>query len=82
MVVDYCLVRRTKLDTASLYRRDGAYEYRSGVNPKAMFALAAGVVLALIGRFVPSLAFFYDYAWFLGFFASGAVYWVRMQTQS
>jgi NCS1 family nucleobase:cation symporter-1 len=78
MVADYFLVRGTKLDSYSLYRRGGVYEYRNGVNPKAMIALVMGVVAALIGRFVPRVAFLYDYAWFVGFFLSGAVYVLMM----
>jgi NCS1 family nucleobase:cation symporter-1 len=78
MVADYFLVRGTKLDTYSLYRRGGIYEYRRGVNPAALIALVIGVVAALIGRFVPVVAFLYDYAWFIGFFLSGALYYLMM----
>ena len=78
MVADYFLVRGTKLDTYSLYRRGGIYEYRRGVNPAALIALVIGVVAALIGRFVPAVAFLYDYAWFIGFFLSGALYYLMM----
>jgi NCS1 family nucleobase:cation symporter-1 len=82
MVADYFLVRGTKLDCYSLYRRDGMYEYRRGLNPAALIALVIGVVAALIGRFVPSVAFLYDYAWFIGFFLSGALYYLMMLSQS
>ena len=58
----------------SLYRRGGIYEYRNGINPRAMIALAAGVICALTGRFVPAVHLLFDYAWFTGFFVSGAVY--------
>ena len=68
MVTDYFLVRHTRLDTYSLYRRGGMYEYRNGFNPVAILALICGVVTALVGRFVHPLAFLYDYAWFVGFF--------------
>jgi NCS1 family nucleobase:cation symporter-1 len=78
MVADYFLVRRTKLDCYSLYRRDGIYEYRRGINPAALIALVVGVVAALIGRFVPAVSFLYDYAWFIGFFLSGALYYLAM----
>ena len=43
MIADYFFLRGTRLDTESLYRREGAYEYRKGVNPRALIALAAGV---------------------------------------
>jgi nucleobase:cation symporter-1, NCS1 family len=78
MVADYFLIRGTRLDTISLYRRGGPYEYTRGVNPRAIVALFAGVVVALIGLAIPSLRFLYDYAWFVGFFVSAASYYVFM----
>jgi len=74
MIADYFFIRETRLDTESLYRRDGAYEYRKGVNWKAMIALAAGMFVALIGRPVPELRFLYDYAWFVGFGVAAVLY--------
>ncbi len=79
MVADYFLIRRTQLDTLSLYRRNGLYEYSKGWNPAALTALAVGVVAALIGRFVPVVAFLYSYAWFVGFLLSGALYLLLMR---
>jgi NCS1 family nucleobase:cation symporter-1 len=78
MVVDYFLIRGTRLDTVSLYRRGGPYEYTRGVNPRAIVALVAGVVVALIGLAVPVLRFLYDYAWFVGFFVASVSYYVLM----
>jgi NCS1 family nucleobase:cation symporter-1 len=78
MIADYFLLRKTQLDLTSLYRRKGVYEYSNGVNPRALVALAAGVVVALCGLVVPSLRWLYDYAWFVGFGVSGAVYLVSM----
>ena len=79
MVTDYFLIRKTELDVNSLYHRDGIYYYTKGVNPRAMIALVLGVVIALIGVFVPALHFLYDYAWFVGFFIAGGVYLVTMR---
>jgi NCS1 family nucleobase:cation symporter-1 len=81
MVADYFLIRGTKLDSYSLYRRGGIYEYRNGINPAAIVALVCGVVAALVGKFVPRVAFLYDYAWFVGFFLAGAIYTMMMFTQ-
>ena len=79
MVCDYLFIRSTELDVNSLYHREGAYHYAKGVNPRALIALALGVSIALIGVFVPSLHFLYDYAWFVGFFTAGAVYGALMK---
>jgi NCS1 family nucleobase:cation symporter-1 len=78
MVTDYFLIRKTKLDCYSLYRRGGIYEYRRGINLVALIALVLGVAAALVGRFVPAVSFLYDYAWFIGFFLSGGLYYIVM----
>jgi NCS1 family nucleobase:cation symporter-1 len=82
MVADYFLVRHTRLDSYSLYRRGGIYEYSKGFNPRAIAALVIGVAAALIGRFVQEVSFLYDYAWFVGFFLSGGLYYVMMMGHS
>ena len=79
MVADYFILRGTKLHTGSLYHRGGPYEYSGGVNIRAIVALVCGVAAALIGLFVPALRFLYDYAWFVGFFLSGALYVLLMK---
>jgi NCS1 family nucleobase:cation symporter-1 len=79
MVADYFVIRSKRLDVESLYMRNGIYEYRSGVNPKAIAALVVGVGLVLIGRFVPAVHWLYDYAWFVGFFVSGGIYVALMR---
>jgi nucleobase:cation symporter-1, NCS1 family len=82
MIADYFLIRRTRLDVPSLYRRNGVYEYRSGVNSRAMLALASGVGVALIGLILPPLRALYDYAWFAGFAIAAAVYYLGMRQQN
>ncbi len=53
-------------------------EYDGGFNHKAIAALAFGIVVTLIGLAVPPLRWLYDYAWFVGFLASGALYVILM----
>jgi NCS1 family nucleobase:cation symporter-1 len=79
MITDYFLIRKTNLDVASLYRRNGIYEYRKGVNPPAMFSLAAGIAVALGGLVVPPLRWLYNYSWFVGFAVAGIVYYIGMR---
>jgi NCS1 family nucleobase:cation symporter-1 len=78
MIADYFFVRGTRLDTESLYRREGPYEYIKGINPRALLALGAGVFAALIGLIVPDLRFLYDYAWFVGFGVAAVLYVMLM----
>jgi len=75
MIADYFLVRHAQLNVDDLYRRGGVYEYQNGFNLRALVALAAGIVLALIGLVVPQLHFLYTGAWFVGFLVSGTVYY-------
>jgi NCS1 family nucleobase:cation symporter-1 len=75
MIVDYYRVRRQKLVLEELYLRGGRYEYRGGVNWRAMAALAAGVAVALLGLVIPPMRFLYDYAWFVGLAAAGGLHW-------
>ncbi len=82
MIVDYFLVRREQLNVADLYRRNGSYEYRNGVNYRALFALVAGIAIALVGLVVPALRWLYDYAWFVGFAVAGVVHYALAQRGS
>ena len=79
MIADYFVVRRSRLLVNDLYRRNGAYEYDNGVNVRALVALAVGIGVALLGLVVPALRVLYDYAWFVGFGVSAAVYLLLMQ---
>ena len=68
LIADYWLVRRRRLDLEDLYLPDGVYR---GWNGRAILATGIGCALAWGGLVVPILAPLYDYAWFVGFFASG-----------
>jgi nucleobase:cation symporter-1, NCS1 family len=74
MVADYFFLRGKRLEVDALYHRGGPYEYSRGINPRAMAALGCGVVIALIGLFVPALRWLYDYAWFVGFGTAAVAY--------
>jgi nucleobase:cation symporter-1, NCS1 family len=82
LIADYWVLRRTRLDLAGLYRRDGPYWYVGGFNLVALVALAAGIAPCLPG-FAAALATvevpeiskrLYDYAWFVSFGAAFVTY--------
>ncbi|HEX6864524.1 MAG TPA: cytosine permease, partial [Thermoanaerobaculia bacterium] len=75
-IADYWLIRKTNLSLPDLYKEDGIY---GRWNWKALVALVAGVVIALIGLVVPGLRVLYDYAWFVGFAVAFVLYWVLMR---
>jgi NCS1 family nucleobase:cation symporter-1 len=71
LVADYWILRRRNLDLADLYLPNGRY---AGWNPAAVIATLMGCALAWGGLVLPVLRPLYDYAWFVGFFAAGAIY--------
>jgi len=74
LICDYFLIRRKVILTEDLYQRNGAYEYSSGVNWKAIAALAIGCGVAFAGLLYSPLRALYDYAWFVGFGVSFVTY--------
>jgi nucleobase:cation symporter-1, NCS1 family len=81
MICDYFLLRKKIILTEDLYQRGGFYEFSGGVNWRAVAALAAGAGAAFIGLIVPALRALYDYAWFVGFAVSFALYPVLMASR-
>jgi NCS1 family nucleobase:cation symporter-1 len=59
-----------------LYLTEGIYRYRGGWNWKAVAATVLGCFLAWGGLVIPALKPLYSYAWFVGFFAAGLLYWI------
>jgi NCS1 family nucleobase:cation symporter-1 len=82
LICDYFIIRKRKLNAKDLYDPKGDYTYTNGFNLKAVYALIAGVVVALIGLVIPELSILYDYAWFVGFAIAFFVYWVLMGKQN
>ena len=63
----------------ALFDEKGKYSYGgSGFNSAALIALGAGVLIALIGLWLPALRFLYTLSWFSGFFVAFVVYLVLM----
>ena len=79
LICDYFILRKRILASKDLYDPAGIYKYKNGFNIKAVSALLAGVIIALIGLVIPEVGFLYDYAWFVGFAVSFVVYWIIMK---
>jgi NCS1 family nucleobase:cation symporter-1 len=84
LIADYFFIRKTELDVDELFRKNGKYTFKGGVNPVALVALALGVApnvpgFAHAAGFVDSVPAVFDqiytYAWFVGFFVSGGLYY-------
>ncbi len=80
LLCDYYLIRKKTLALHDLYKPDGQYAFGgSGFNKAAMIALAAGVLTALIGYWIPALHFLYTLSWFTGFGVAFALYYFLMK---
>jgi NCS1 family nucleobase:cation symporter-1 len=93
LIADYFVIRRTKLDLAGLYQKDGPYWYVGGFNRWALVALALGIAPCIPGFLATVLVDFreaiptfwvnlYHYAWFISFTVSFMVYVVLMKSTS
>ncbi len=78
-LADYWLVRNRLIDMKELYRPGGRYDYEGGFNTRAIVALGVGIVVALIGKFVPTFKFLFDNAWAVGLLVTVVIYWALMQ---
>jgi NCS1 family nucleobase:cation symporter-1 len=93
MIADYYLLRRRQLDARGLYEVRGRYSFTRGFNLRAVVALGLGILPNIPGFLVAVGAMdsgalpawligLYDYAWFVGFALSAAVYWLLMKSRS
>lgn len=78
MMVDYYLIRRTRLNVADLYRENGEFRFGSGFHGKAFLALFVGMVFSsILPTFTSVLpAWWGTYGWFFGVLIGGASYWM------
>jgi NCS1 family nucleobase:cation symporter-1 len=79
LVIDYWVLRKTKLDLRSLYVPDGAYQYTGGWNMPAVIATVVGAGTALLGAFWAPMKPLYDWSWFVGFGLAAAIYYAAMR---
>lgn len=81
-IADYWIVRQRKLSLTELYSPTGRYSYASGFNMKSIYAFLIGIVVSVLGLFVPGLHFLWDNAWTIGLVVSGCVYGYLMKNDS
>ena len=91
LICDYWVLRKQKLNLASLFKTDGIYSYSNGFNWRAIIALIAAIAPVIPGFIraattpggqVASPNFFdtiYTYAWFVTFGIAFIVYYLLMQ---
>ena len=88
MIVDYYFIRKCHLDIKALYDEHGAYRFTNGWNMVGITALCLGIapnfpgfldatgLASNVPLFFTSL---YHYAWFVGAFTAGAIYYLLMR---
>ncbi|AES81964.1 putative purine-cytosine permease [Medicago truncatula] len=87
ILVDYYLVKKTKLSIGDLYSRNhyGAYYYTKGFNVAAIVALVFGMLPVIPGLLnkvgtlksvSETFVVVYNNAWFVSFFSAGLFYWI------
>ena len=90
MIADYYFIRKQQLVTTELYQYTGRYFFSKGFNIAAVTALLAGILPNLPGflttiKVIPQdavplwVSHLYNYAWFVGFFVAGLVYYMMMR---
>ncbi|HEU0301632.1 MAG TPA: hypothetical protein VFR37_19410 [Longimicrobium sp.] len=63
----------------ALYAEHAICRYANGVNPRAIVAPAAGVLVALVGLMIPSPRFLFDGAWISVTLVSFVIYYLLMR---
>ncbi|MEX0721375.1 MAG: NCS1 family nucleobase:cation symporter-1 [Balneolaceae bacterium] len=80
LLCDYYLIKKKTLKLHELYKTGGEYAFGgSGFNKAAMYALAAGVLTALVGFWIPALSYLYSLSWFTGFGVAFLLYYSLMR---
>lgn len=78
IMVDYWVVRRTKVNVPQLYTEagDGEYFYHRGVNWRAIGAFIPASAISLVFALVPAFAGFSEFSWFSGAAIAALIYFV------
>lgn len=93
LIVDYYFIRKQKLDITDLYKRKGIYTFGNGFNRAAIIALVLGILPNVPGFLITIklisadvfpmwIGHLYNYAWFVGFFVSGIIYFLMMRKEA
>jgi NCS1 family nucleobase:cation symporter-1 len=79
ILCDYLVIRRGILRLRDLYLENGSYRYRGGINPSALIAFGAGVLVPLAGLIDRRLDFLFSGAWFSATLVAWISYYLLMR---
>jgi NCS1 family nucleobase:cation symporter-1 len=76
LIVDYFIVKRQRVVLDDLYSmsESGSYWYSGGVNKRAVAAVVAAAVIAVLCVMTPALASLANFSWFIGVALGAAFY--------
>ncbi|WP_421617719.1 NCS1 family nucleobase:cation symporter-1 [Brevibacillus sp. TJ4] len=81
-IADYWLVRKRRIHVIELYKTNGIYSYKSGFNSNAIWAMAIGIAIPFLCRYMPGLSFVWDNAWTVGLLISLFIYTWMMKSNN
>ncbi|NLU66158.1 NCS1 family nucleobase:cation symporter-1 [Streptomyces sp. HNM0574] len=76
IMADYWLLRKARVNVPDLYTEDpdGDYHYRSGYNPRAVWAFAPAAATAVVIALVPTFSVVAGFSWFIGAILGAVLY--------
>jgi NCS1 family nucleobase:cation symporter-1 len=80
MMVDYYFVRRRRVIIEDLFRDNpsGAYYYRRGINPRALWVFVPTALISCVVALFPFFALAAPFSWFVGAGLAAVAYWFAM----
>lgn len=86
MTAHYYFVNKQEIDLDQLYFDTSGKESRqniyTGVNKQAYVATVIGLVLSMVGQFIPALSVLSDMAWITGFISAFIIYYLLIRFSS
>lgn len=86
MIAHYYFVNKQEIDLDQLYFDTSGKESRqniyTGVNKQAYVATIIGLVLSMVGQFIPALSVLSDMAWITGFISAFVIYYLLIRFSS
>ncbi len=78
IVVNYFIINKSNLETKGIHtsNKEGPYYFSSGWHIKAIYSLFIGFIFSSSTIWNPNLMFLQSYAWIMGAFVAGFVYYL------
>lgn len=82
-IADYYIFRKKVIDLDDLFRgEESRYWYGNGINPRAIYTWILSCILPLLGKIIPSLRWFADNGWIVGFILALIIYPILMKSDT